>query len=267
MSSRFTVTAKIIFQSEENIMKLQTFVLNTLMATSISLLPSTGSASVSLFQKIGGPTFELDYGSAGIATVTARFIGPFGIETPDVVGNNVTGLDFDYQLSGDGTNLMEIQYRLTNVSASSSFNLGFIVKVDPDGNGLFSFDRGEATIGSVAMGEATRWEIDSAAGNINPNIVASGSLDNTNNCTVECDLSYALQWSLGILDPGKVAIIRIGLSDNGQSLSSNFLNAISVDNGEKLTLSGVAAVVPLPSALPLLFSGLVGIGWLGRRKA
>ena len=182
-----------------------------------------------------------------------------------MVDGSVAGLSFSSFVSGDGTGLLEINYLLQNTSVSTSFNLGFIARVDPDGAGLFAKDSGVSTFPSNAVGEPVRWEIDSSSGNIDANINPGGLLDNTNNCTVSCDLVYALQWDLGLLDPGQTAIVRLGLSDNGQALSSNFLDANSVSDSATLRLSGLTSVVPIPAALPLLLSGLIGLVFLPRR--
>jgi len=87
----------------------------------------------------------------------------------------------------------------------------------------------------------------------------------------------ALQWDFGgmRLLPGQIALITLGLSDDGQALSSRFLTA-ALDNGggvgidPVLTFSGTATVVPLPAPLVLLASGLlalVGIRRSSRRNA
>ena len=92
-------------------------------------------------------------------------------------------------------------------------------------------------------------------------------MDNSNNCAAGCDLIYALQWDLGLLAPGEIAIVSIGLSDDGQALSANFLDANSVEDSASLRLSGVATVVPVPAALPLFLSGIIGFGFFTRRKS
>jgi hypothetical protein len=236
-----------------------------ILSTLLLLSPMAASASIAVFSTAGGPTFDLDYASSGFATVTARYLGPFGNETPDVVNASVTGLSFESSISGEGTGLFQIDYRVHNTSASDSFNLGFIARVDPDGAGLFTEDSGNATFSSNAIGEAVSWEIDSNSGNLDAHL-NGGSLDNTNNCASGCDLVYALQWNLGTLNPGQVAIIRLGLSDDGQTLSNNFLDASSTTSAATLRLSGLATVVPLPAALPLFISALMGLGFISRRK-
>jgi len=231
------------------------------------LAAPTSGAAVAVFDILGGPSFDLDYASAGVATVDANYLGPFGIQTPDVVGGSVAGLDFSRSVSGDGTSLLEIDYRLENTSVSDSFNLGFIVRVDPDGSGFGTSDAGSATFPSALAGEAGRWEIDSSSGNIDQNINPGGSLDNSNNCLAGCDLIYAMQWDLGVLAPGQIASVRIGLSDDGQALSANFLDANSVSDSASFRLSGVASVVPVPAAVPLFLSAMAVFGFFAQRKS
>ena len=111
------------------------------------------------------------------------------------------------------------------------------------------------------------WEIDSSSGNIDSNINPGGALDNSNGCApTGCDLIYALQWDLGLLDPGQIAIVSIGLSDDGQALAANFLDASSVSDSASLRLSGVATVVPVPAALPLFLTAIAAFGFFTRRK-
>jgi len=246
-------------------MRFLKIISNIILSSILLLAPMTAGATVTIFDTLGGPSFDLDYASSGVATVDTRYIGPFGNETPDVVDASVAGLNFSSFVSGDGTGLLEINYLLRNTSFSTSFNLGFIARVDPDGGGLLTNDTGIFTFPSVAAGEPVRWEIDSSSGNIDSNINPGGLLDNSNNCLVSCDLIYALQWDFGQLDPGQTAIVRLGLSDNGQALSSNFLDANSVSDSATLRLSGVASVVPIPAALPLLLSGLIGLAFMTRR--
>ena len=237
------------------------------LGSTLALASATSAAAVVLFDTLGGPTFDIDYADFGVATVSANYIGPFGIETPDVVGASVAGLSFISSVSGDGTGLFTIDYQLENTSVSDSFNLGFIVRVDPDGAGLFTEDIGSSSFASAAAGEPSRWEIDSSSGNIDSNIKPGGSLDNLNNCApTGCDLIYALQWDLGLLAPGEIAIVTIGLSDDGQALSANYLDANSVLDSASLRLSGVATVVPVPAALWLFGSGLLGLVGIARRK-
>lgn len=239
---------------------------NIILGSILILTSITAGATVSIFQESTGPLFDLDYAVAGVATVNARYIGPFGSQTPKVVNDSVTGLSFSRSVFGDGTGLLEIDYQLHNTSVSDSFNLGLIIRVDPDGTGLFSEDTGSSIFSSIGAREPVGWEIDSPSGNIDSNI-NGGSLDNSNNCAPEgCDLIYALQWDLGQLDPGQTATVRIGLSDDGQTLSSNFLDANSVSDSASLRFSGVVtSVVPIPAALPLLISGLIGLFFMPRR--
>jgi hypothetical protein len=235
------------------------------LGLSLALASATSGAAVFLFDTLGGPTYEIDYGAAGVASVSASYIGPFGTQTPDVVDASVAGLSFTSSVSGDGTGLFAIEYQLENTSVGDSFNLGFIVRVDPDGDGFFTEDTGSSSFGSVAVGEPSDWEIDSSSGNIDQNI-AAGQLDNSNNCDPEgCDLIYALQWQLGLLAPGDIAIVTVGLSDDGQALSANYLDADALSRSSSLRLSGTT-VVPVPAALPLFLSAIFCLVTLTRRK-
>lgn len=246
-------------------MRLKKTFSGILLGSTLAMVTATSGAAVVLFGTLGGPEFEIDYAAAGVATVGANYTGPFGIQTPDVVGTSVAGLSFISSVSGNGTGLFTIDYKLENTSVSDSFNLGFIVRVDPDGAGFFTNDTGSSSFASAVAGEPSSWEIDSSGGNIDSNI-GGGALDNSNNCLAGCDLIYALQWDLGLLNPGQIALVRVGLSDNGQALSANFLDANSLSDSASLRLSGVASVVPIPAALPLFLSAIAGLGFLSRRK-
>lgn len=238
---------------------------NAILAGVLLVFPLSASASVSIFDTYGGPEFDLDYASFGAAGVSARYLGPFGNLTPDVVDASVANLSFESSTSGEGTGLFEISYRVRNTSASDSFSLSFIARVDPDGDGFASLDSGKETFTSNAAGEATGWEIDAKSGNIDANL-NGGLLDNTNNCASSCDLVYAMQWNLGALNPGQVAIIRLGISDDGQTVSNNFLDAKSTTSAATLRFSGLATVVPIPAALPMFISAIIGLGFMTRRK-
>ncbi len=241
---------------------------NIALGSALVLTSVAAGASVSIFDTLGGPEHELDYSTSGVANVSANYTGPFGIETPDAVNGSVTGLSADFTVSGNGSGLLGIDYRVQNTSVSDSFNLGFLVRVDPDGGGFFTNDKGNSSFLSSAPGEAIGWEIDSSGGDINANIKPGGSLDNSNGCAAPagCDLIYALQWDLGLLGPGQIAIVSIGLSDDGQSISNNFLDALSVSDSATLRFSGAASVVPVPAALPLFLSALAGFGFFAKRR-
>lgn len=195
----------------------------------------------------------------------------------------IPDLTYDYALSGVGTNLLVIDYRIGNINPSKTWtDLSFRFTTQADGEQLNYLDSVAETWGAQQTGDPgkrvtvdllTNLQKDAISYMQNPslnNFPALEGMAPPANCLAPstCDADVGLQWDIAALAPGEVFNIRVGFSDNGQTLSSRYLTVTSADGSSVLTLSGTASIVPVPepSSWALIGAGLGAIGWLGRRK-
>jgi hypothetical protein len=250
-----------------------------------SLLATTGAhAAVSAPLTINsvGSMDNAAYGLAGNLFRLEPLLFVQGLGSADnaqVVAGRNAGLQFDAPLvSGAGTNLMTIEYNLRNISASESFSqLRFVAFANPDSSATFLDTVTESWPGALA-GDPVRREarafIDPISGiNVgfgNVGNLTEGPLPLDAACTAPagCDATLGLQWNAATLAPGEAFRVRVGLSDDGQSLSGRFLTIAATDDATMLTFSGQSAVVavPEPGAGWLLAAGLGGLGFMLRRR-
>lgn len=250
-----------------------------------SLLATTGAhAAVSAPPAVNsdGSMDNAAYGLAGNLFRLEPLLFVQGLGSADnaqVVAGRNAGLQFSAPLvSGAGTNLMTIEYALRNISASESFSqLRFVAFANPDSSATFLDTVTESWPAALA-GDPVRREarafIDPISGiNVgfgNVGNLTEGPLPLDAACTAPagCDATIGLQWNATTLAPGEVLRVRVGLSDNGQSLSGRFLTIASTDDATVLTFSGQSAVVavPEPGAGWLLAAGLGGLGFMLRRR-
>jgi hypothetical protein len=156
----------------------------------------------------------------------------------------------------------------TSTPGNHTFIAFFDHEIDEATNTFFN-EYGAAT-GSPANGQS--WEIDEPGylfGDIYDNVLA-GSLDNSNGVPITApdDVSMALGWDFS-LNPGFVATIQLLLSDKAPN-SGFYLSQTDPDSSVTIYYSSSlnVAPVPIPGAVLLLGSGLLGlsaVGW-GRRK-
>ncbi len=254
----------------------------TLAASLLATTAAHAAVSAPLTVNSDGSMDNAAYGLAGNLFRLEPLLFVQGLGSADnaqVVAGRNAGLQFDAPLvSGAGTNLMTIEYNLRNISAAESFSqLRFVAFANPDSSATFLDTVTESWAAALA-GDAVRREarafIDPISG-INVGFGAVGNLtegplplDAVCNAPAGCDATIGLQWNAATLAPGEAFRVRVGLSDNGQSLSSRFLTIASTDDATMLTFSGQSAVVavPEPGAGWLLAAGLGGLGFMLRRR-
>ena len=249
----------------------------------LAMLPASGAmGAVVLGTDFGDGSFtDVNYGdpaATGLAYVTPILYAGGLIDSPTNIATT-TLLSYGYSVSGLGSNRMEVTYSVTNddtVDIASTFGeLRFIVNVDPNGNlaadPAFGFnDTATVVWGAKTGGDPDNYQVAEFAfiGGLQDSIFANGGLNDTNTCPGgTCDVDFALQWNLTSLAPGEIWNITIGLADNGSRLSTRYLQAVSADGpATSLTFSGTASIVPIPPAVWLFGSGLIGLIGVARRK-
>ena len=251
----------------------------------LCMLPASGAmGAVILGNDFGDGSFtDLNYGdpaATGLAYVTPFLYAGGLLDAPGII-DTTTLLSYSYSVSGLGSSRMQVTYSVTNddiVNISDSFGeLRFIVNVDPNGNlaaDLAGFnDTASVVWGPKLGGDPDKYQVDEFdfIGGLQDSIFSNGGLNDTDTCGGTCDVDFALQWNLTSLGAGETWNIIIALADDGSTLSSRYLQAVSADGpATSLTFSGLASttetVIPLPASIYLLGSGLLGLMGIGVRR-
>ena len=205
-------------------------------------------------------------------------VGTSGQVSSDALPAGVT-FSFGHELSADNSDIF-LTYSINNQSGSLLNNLQFFSFVDSEIDVASNdyFNEYATTTGTLGSGagddQPDSFEVDEPGfvfGDIFDNL-RIGSLDNTNNVddTFPDDVSMALGFDIGNLEHQQLATFTISLSEDGDSLSSFFIQHLDSDaaSPDALTFSGTAAVtssVPEPSSLILL--GLTSLFCLRRTRS
>lgn len=261
---------------------------NKLRALTAAMLACCALSAQAAVTMPGGDIFltgELDdikYGSAGnVDGAALLYISQLGgtLKPNDQV-QGVPELSYSYSISGLGTNLLTAEYRIANAGSSIKTwtDLRFAFLAQPDGDPVNFIDSVTETWGAKQVGDPDKRQSQSWDGTAEGSLIdiwrkanggpgADGAAVAVG-CTAGCDAELGLQWNLATLNPGDTFVIRVGLSDNGQHLSSRYFTTTGAGFNESLTLSGVASVVSVPEAQTwaMLFAGLGVLGAVSRRR-
>ncbi len=251
-----------------------------------------GLTALSAQAVVGSPTAvsfygsldDASYGTTGNLFELVPFLFVNGLGKPSLPTEVVVlnpGLTYSAPvLSGFGTGLATVEYRITNVTdpiknPETFSDLRFLAYANPDGNPDF-IDTVKVVPGSGLSTDPAVFEVrdyftedalDTIVARFVKNKAISGGVDAVCLSSAGCDAQFAMQWNAATLAPGESFVIRIGLSDTGASLSSAYLQALSTTNATtQLTFSGTGQVmaVPEPSTWVLLMAGLGAVAWCAR---
>jgi hypothetical protein len=232
-----------------------------------------------------GDFSDITYGNGGNLFELQPYLFVNGLggasDAKSVVGLN-SALDFSFSWGQSNANTVVVQYRISNLSETQSFdNLRFMVFANPDGDSQDYADRVTESWGAATPGGPTRRQVFALPGAVFDNVVSTFKANNnladgapSGACAAAtgCDATLGLQWNAAQLKPGESWLVQVGLSDAGSRdvLSARWLMASAVNSpNTSLTLSGLATVsaVPEPGALPLLLAGLLAVGTVVRQRS
>jgi hypothetical protein len=220
-------------------------------ARAISIAPFTSSGTYS--RPPGPPSFQI--GSGGFVEEIDAFLARAG----DAVAAQLSqqsppaglALGFSSMLSTDTTDLL-LRYDVVNTSAAAISGITFLSFFDAEIDESLNtfFNEYAETEGALAAGRD--YEVDEpgfAFGDIVSNARAA-SLDGTNAVPIGApdDVSMALSFALGPLNPGQTARFEILLSEDGDAIGGFAIRQRDVDARSRtvITYSGTASVVTGP---------------------
>src|SRR5882672_6185321 len=251
------------------IMKLR-HTLVGLCLLALAFTPSAQSATISIFEG----TFYLNSPDIG----PAGFPAGFSVQDqrlPDIGFENfsdVPGLALTFSNTLDAQNLGTITVQVFNHTGSPIRDAKFFGFLDADIGQFFDNNRGDASGFTPGSGSTDArpdsWQIGDAIPFFDPisNIFSDlffGTLSNTNAVPLQGDVALALGFDLGTVPDDASILATFGLSptDNG--------GVLQVDNGSSASLyfNGSAHVVPEPTSIVLLGTGLVGLAYRVRQHS
>ncbi len=216
---------------------------------------------------LNGAFDEINYGTTGLLYLTPYlYTGELSVTESPTTTATTTDLTYSYAIENLGSSMATVTYRIGNEGSDVFTDLRFIVDAQADGSSSFS-DSAETVPspwGAASPGDPDQFQIADFNDDLPNTLGANNGLNGSDTCGGTCDVDFALQWNLAQINPGDVWSIAVGISDDGQTLSTRFLSATSVDTANTvLTFSGQASVsqVPLPPAFALYLLGLSTIGF------
>jgi hypothetical protein len=237
-----------------------------------------------------GDFININYGSGDLGTVFQlnALLYVDEVKSTDQIVNQLTtftklAVDRNgFGPTGLGTGLGEFDYRVTNVGTTAQSDLRFMTVLGVDGNPNTQKESVAETWGAKQAFDPDRrqtldWDGVPSHSLNNLWIASNGAASPAGSgvpaaCGVKCDTFVGLQWDIPVLNPGESFLVRVGLSDDGQHLSSRFLTITADPTGgisNALTFSGTAQVVsvPEPSSYAMLLGGLALVAFTWRRRA
>lgn len=229
-----------------------------------------------------GNMSDIQYGSDGnvLELLPRVFVSDFNLAgtVPSVIGGSPL-LSYSTSVAGAGTGLLTIDFRITNSSPTESFGeMRFMVFANPDGGQTDFLDQVSENWGAAAAGDPVRREASAFTSDPSNNIPSRFLLNRnltdagpTAGCAAAagCDAVMGLQWNATGLGPNESFLIRLGLSDNGSTVSGRSLAFAAVgDPSTVLTVSGFGQVVPVPepSTWAMGLAGLAVMAGVARRR-
>lgn len=229
-------------------------------------------------------TLDFNYAADGAARIdpvlyvdSNETFGPGAFATvfapPDTV-TGATGLDYAYSFTGAGTGALDMTYEIGNQTGLTWTGLRFFVAVSGDPfDTLLELPTIET--GSTDSGDPAGWGADdfNTGDLFLTDILNAAELDGENHCAgAACAAEGGLQWNLDALPSGKTWLVRVRLSDDESTLGKVALRMQLADglgaalDGQLLSVSGQAVVVPVPGALLLMFGALSTLVVSNRRS-
>jgi hypothetical protein len=252
------------------------------LAAAAITAPARAAVSAPDSVSSAGDLTNLGYGSTGNVFDLHPYLYVQGLGSadapPSVVALN-PALSVHFTLAGTGTGLTTATWDIHNGGAAAFDNLRFWVVVNPDGDQFNFLDQVSENWAATTTNGPVAREVQ--AFDFNPfNTIANRAVVNagltsgapSGDCAsaLGTDCVFALQWNAAHLLGGQDFVVRVGLSDNGKSLSNRSLTAQSIDNlNTALTFSGVATVatIPEPTSGMMLLAGFAGMaGIVARRR-
>lgn len=149
----------------------------------------------------------------------------------------------------------------TNVVGEHYLYSFFDFQIDANVNS-FTNENGSVS-GTPANGQS--WEVDDPFGDSYGHAISESSLNNTNNVqSGEHDVAFAMGWNFS-LTPGQIATITLIFSENAPD-GAFYLEQRDPHTNQSLYFSSALHIVPVPSTILLLASGLFGLAGIPRKK-
>lgn len=221
----------------------------------------------------------LSYGSSGTLYLSALlYVGDFAsaLQPKDQVLGS--GLSYDYNVSGLGTNVVDIVYTISNTNPGTedfdAFNdLRFMINAQVDGSNTFMDNVALNWPVASVPGDPDNYQVEvfDLFDDLKSKMQSAGQVSGVNNCVSPCDADFGLQWNRSTLAGGgsESWVVALRLVDDASLVTGEgrFLLATSADTAGTLLYVGNPQLVPIPASYGLLLGALGILGFLRKRKS